>query len=81
MKMAMLGFAQGFSLGSANTLISKVKEKINELSAVGTVIPDATQKVIYKRLCTEYKTAPIDIFKKMSVDKKSLVLQNYALND
>ena len=73
--MAMLGFEQGFALGSSNTLIAKVKEKIGELNSAGTVIPDATQKVIYKKLCTQYKTAPIDVFKKMSADKKSLVMR------
>ena len=79
--MAMLGFSSGFAQGQNSKLIDEIKRKIAELHGHGTYIPEATSKVIYKKLCTEYQTAPIDVFKKMNVNKTALLLHNYSLNE
>ena len=54
MKMAMLGFEAGFVSANTSALIASIKSKIAELNNIGTVIPEDTQEVIYKRLCDEF---------------------------
>ena len=80
MKMAMLGFEAGFASQDPSFLINQVKEKIAELHANGTVIPESTTKIIYNRLCAEFKTAPINIFKHFDKKSKMLEFKNYSLN-
>ena len=80
MKMAMLGFEPGFSSLNSSSLIAKIKGKIAELHGHGTVIPESTTRIIYKRLCTEFKTAPINIFKHYNQKSGSLEFDNYGLN-
>ena len=80
MKMAMLGFEAGFASQDSSFLIKRVKAKIAELQANGTVIPESTTKIIYKRLCAEFKTAPINIFKHFDKKSKMLEFKNYSLN-
>lgn len=79
--MKVLGYGQGFALRDSTGLISDVKSRLGELASYGTVIPDATKKVLYRKLCNEYKTAPIDVFKKLNHERTELRFENYALNE
>ena len=80
MKMAMLGFEPGFGSQNSSALIAQVKRKIAELNGLGTVVPESTTKVIYQRLCAEFQTAPINIFKHYDRGSDALSFQNYGLN-
>ena len=50
----MLGFEPGFVDQDKDELLAKIKNKIYDLRAQGTVIPESTVKVIYQRLCAEF---------------------------
>lgn len=54
MKMAMLGFEPGFAIAGSSELINSVQRKIAELNGLGTFVPEATTKIIYKKLCDEF---------------------------
>lgn len=48
--------------------------------AQGIKIPESTVKVIYQRLCAEFQTAPINIFKHYTRKDSTLKFDNYGLN-
>ncbi len=80
-KMAMFGFEKGLTDLSPNDLISKIKQRIDYFNASGTGIPEKTAKTIYKRLCMELQTAPIDVFKHYNKEEKTLEFDNYGLSN
>ena len=61
-------------------MLAKIKSKILEMNAQGTSIPESTTKIIYARLCAEFQTAPINIFKHYHRKDSTLRFENYGLN-
>jgi hypothetical protein len=63
MKMQLLGFDNGFTKMTPGDLINQIKDRIAYFNSSGTSISDKTTKTIYNRICNEFQTAPINIFK------------------
>jgi len=79
--MAMLGFEPGFAIAGASEQVEKVMLKIAELNGMGLTVPETTVKVIYKKLCNEFMTPSIDVFKRINNEKTQMKFENYGLNE